>query len=80
MDVWIAGHEQGLIELSIQVDVSRSINTAKLPSVTHPDTRIMHNEHDALKLYRGHVKKLNNKLKDKSAVIKFCAVAIFKLR
>ena len=67
MDVWIAGLEEVLIELSIQVDVSRSITTAKLPSVTEPDMRIMHNEREALKLYRGHVKKLNSKLKDKSA-------------
>ena len=52
--------EQHLIERNIWVDITRGITTAKLPFVTEPDSRLLPNEFEALKVYRGQVKKLTS--------------------
>ena len=49
--------------------MSRGITTAKLPFVTDLESRLKPNENEALKVFRGQVKKLNAKREDKIAVI-----------
>ena len=61
--------EQALIERCVTVDVSRGVTTAKLPFVVDPDTRLVPNEQEALKVYQGQLRKLNNNADDKVAVI-----------
>ena len=61
--------EQGLIERSVSVNVDRGITTAKLPFVADPDSRLVPNENEALKVYRGQIKKLNKNPDDLLAVI-----------
>ena len=61
--------EQSLIERCVQVDVDRGITIAKLPFVTEPDSRLVPNEHEALNVYRGQMRKSNLKPDDKRAVI-----------
>ena len=61
--------EQGLIERSIHVDISQGITIAKLPFLVDPDVRLKPNEQEAIKVFRGQVKKLNSSPEDKIAVV-----------
>ena len=51
------------------MDVNRRVTIAKSPFVANPDLRLEPNEHLALKIYKGQVRKLENKPTDKVAVI-----------
>ena len=61
--------EQSLIERCINVDVKRGVTTAKLPFIMDPWIRLEPNEHEALKVFLGQVKKLKDNPEDKLAVI-----------
>ena len=62
--------EQGIIERSVDVDPVDGVTTARLPFVVDdPDSRLAPNEFEALKVYKGQVRKLNENLDDKMSVI-----------
>ena len=61
--------EQSLIDRSVEVDIERGITTAALPFLTKPDNKLVPNEHLALKIYNGQIRKLEKRPDDKKAVI-----------
>ena len=61
--------EQVLIDRSVIVDTEKRITTAELPFLTQPDTKLVPNENDALKIYKGQVRQLATRPEDKIAVI-----------
>ena len=64
--------EQAIINVSITIDLSKSITTARLPFILNPITRLAPNKATALKVYEQQIKKLSNPLnvKDKADVLK----------
>ena len=63
--------EQAMIERSIEVDLEENVTRAKLPFLVDPDTRLVPNEYDALRVFKRQAKMLNLKPRDKEAVIEF---------
>ena len=63
--------EQALIERSVEIDMSKNITQARLPFLVDPDSRLVSNEKEALKVFRRQVKILNMKPDDKQAVVDF---------
>ena len=61
--------EQSIIDRCVNADINRRVTIAKLPLVANPDLRLGHNEHLALKIYKGQVRKLENRPTDKLVVI-----------
>ena len=64
-------NEQDLVEKAVVVDPVNNITKAKLPFLVDPDTRLVPNENDALRVFKKQVKILNLKPEDKAAVIEF---------
>ena len=51
------------------LQTQKRITTAELPFLTQPDTKLVPNENDALKIYKGQVKQLATRPEDILAVI-----------
>ena len=66
-----AENEQDVIEKAVVVDTVKNITQAKLPFLVDPDTRLVPNESDALRVFKKQVKILNLKPEDKAAVLEF---------
>ena len=64
-------NEQALIEQAVLVDPENNLTRTKLPFLVDPDTRLVANENDALRVFRKQVKILNMKPEDKEAVLDF---------
>ena len=62
--------EDGIIDRSVEVDPVEGVVTAKLPFIVDdPDSRLAPNVSDALKVYKGQVRKLNAQPEDMLSVI-----------
>ena len=61
--------EQGIIDQSVDVNLSEGYVTAKLPFLCDPTKKLMSNEAIAKKIYFAQIKKLNIDPKDKDDVI-----------
>ena len=62
--------EQDIIDKSVQVDVSKGITIAKLPSIMNPEFRLLSNKRQALAVYMGQIRKLNKVPDDRNDVMK----------
>lgn len=63
--------EQELIERSVHVDIERCITIALLPFLVNPDSRLVPNENEALKVYKQMCRKLSKTPNEKKGVIEF---------
>ena len=62
--------EQGIVERSVEVDAVEGVVVAKLPFVVdNPDSRLAPNLNEALKVYKGQVRKLNAQPDDMLSVL-----------
>ena len=61
--------KQSIIDRCVNVDINRRATIGKLPFVANPDLRLEPNEHLELKIYKGQVRKLENRPTGKLAVI-----------
>ena len=62
--------EQGIVERSVEVDPVEGVVVAKLPFVVdNPDSRLAPNLNEALKVYKGQVRKLNAQPDDMLSVL-----------
>ncbi len=62
--------EQGIIERSVVVNAKEGYVEASLPFVVeNPDSRLVPNEHDALKVYKAQARKLSTMPEDKVLVM-----------